>query len=61
MTKVEQHIIEFAEKHPIFSPPYSSRGFHLSDYEIALSYMAIGGIPLYGPPSAGQNIKSEHQ
>ena len=21
MTKVEQHIIEFAEKHPIFSPP----------------------------------------
>lgn len=26
---------------------YSSRGFHMSDYEIALSYMAIGGIPYY--------------
>ena len=26
---------------------YSSRGFHLSDYEIAISYMAIGGIPYY--------------
>lgn len=26
---------------------YSSRGFHMSDYEIATSYMAIGGIPYY--------------
>ncbi len=26
---------------------YSSRGFHMSDYEIALSYMSIGGIPYY--------------
>lgn len=26
---------------------YSSRGFHLSDYEIAVGYMAIGGIPYY--------------
>ena len=26
---------------------YASRGFMMSDYEIALSYMAIGGIPYY--------------
>lgn len=26
---------------------YSSKGFHMSDYEIALSYMAIGGVPYY--------------
>lgn len=26
---------------------YRSKGFHMSDYEIALSYMAIGGIPYY--------------
>ena len=26
---------------------YQSRGFKMSDYEIALSYMAIGGIPYY--------------
>ena len=26
---------------------YASRGFRMSDYEIALSYMAIGGIPYY--------------
>lgn len=26
---------------------YHKKGFHLSDYEVALSYMAIGGIPYY--------------
>ena len=26
---------------------YDRKGFHMSDYEIALSYMAIGGIPYY--------------
>lgn len=26
---------------------YDNKGFHLSDYEVALSYMAIGGIPYY--------------
>ena len=26
---------------------YRNRGFHMSEYEMALSYMAIGGIPYY--------------
>lgn len=26
---------------------YSARGFKMSDYEVAMSYMAIGGIPYY--------------
>ena len=26
---------------------YRSRGFHMSDYEVVLSYMSIGGIPYY--------------
>ena len=26
---------------------YRSKGFHISDYEIVLSYMSIGGIPYY--------------